>query len=78
MRNVCIWLGLACSAAAQVPEYLPLQLGNQWIYRMANGAQQVLSVARQETVNGNTYAVLTGIRSGSVAEIYSRWRTGEL
>ena len=45
---------------AQTPEYLPLQVGNQWIYRTANGPQQVLSVAREETANGQRYAVLTG------------------
>lgn len=63
MKNLAIWFALAAGAAAQTPEYLPLQVGNQWIYRTANGPQQVLSVARQETVNGNTYAVLTGLFS---------------
>ncbi len=50
---------------AQVPEYLPLQPGNQWIYRTSGGAQQVVSVARQETVAGNTYSVLTGFGAES-------------
>lgn len=63
MKNLAIWLTLAAGATAQTPEYLPLQAGNQWIYRTANGPQQVLSVSRLETVNGNTYAVLTGLFS---------------
>lgn len=60
MKSFCVWLGLACAAIGQVPEYLPLQLGNQWIYRASLGPQQVVSVSRLETVGGNTYAVLTG------------------
>ncbi|MBY0504207.1 MAG: hypothetical protein K2X03_09865 [Bryobacteraceae bacterium] len=55
-------LGLAFSGAlmAQVPEYLPLQVGNQWIYKTALGPPQVVSVVRQQTVGGNAYAVLNG------------------
>ena len=61
MKNLAIWLAMAAGALAQTPEYLPLQVGNQWVYRTASAPQQVLSVVRQETVNGNTYAVLTGL-----------------
>jgi hypothetical protein len=60
MRIITGWLILAASAVAQVPEYLPLQVGNQWVYRASPGDPQVLAVSRQETVNGNTYFVLKG------------------
>ena len=61
MRSFTLWILFSSAALAQTPEYLPLQVGNQWIYRTTNGPQQVLSVARQQTVNGNTYSVLTGL-----------------
>ena len=60
MKHACIWLAMATSLLAQTPEYLPLQVGNQWIYRASLGPQQVVSVSRQQIVNSNAYAVLTG------------------
>ncbi len=60
MRILNIALALAAGAFAQTPEYLPLQVGNQWIYRTTNALQQVVSVARKQVVNGNSYAVLAG------------------
>ena len=69
MKSLAMMLALAVGAVAQIPEYLPLQVGNQWIYRTANGAQEVLSIPRTETVNGTTYAVLTGFSN----EAWLRW-----
>lgn len=67
MKSWAMILATAVGAFAQVPEYLPLQVGNQWIYKGTTGpnaslaSNEVLSIPRQETVGGRTYFVLTGL-----------------
>ena len=57
---------LAASAFAQVPEYLPLTPGNQWVYRAPIGEPLSVSVDRLEAVDGRTYAVLRGLTGGDL------------
>lgn len=56
-------------APAQAPDYFPLQLGNQWVYRVsgvAAGSPLVVEVADQQTVGGNVYFVLRGFSNRSL------------
>ena len=66
MRFVAL-LGLACSAFAYSPDYFPLQVGNQWIYRatFAGSTSQVnVSVTGTEDHAGKSYAVVEGLDEG--------------
>lgn len=62
-RTLPALLVLASSAFAQIPEYLPLQLGNQWVYRASLGEPLEVSVSRLESAGGHTYSVLSGMGS---------------
>ena len=58
---------VAVCAFAQTPEYLPLQTGNQWIYRTSGfGADLVVEIARTQTVANRTYFELAGFPEGPV------------
>lgn len=65
-RNLLI-ASLAVCAFAQTPEYLPLQVGNQWIYRSSGpGEGWVVEVARTQAVGDRTYYELAGLPEGPV------------
>lgn len=65
-RNLLVALVAVC-AFAQTPEYLPLQAGNQWIYRSSGpGEGLVVEVARTQTVGDRTYYELAGLPEGPV------------
>ncbi|MCC7174778.1 MAG: hypothetical protein IT159_06245 [Bryobacterales bacterium] len=59
---------LACllpgAPALAQPDYLPLQAGNQWIYRSSAGEIMSLEVARTGDFQGRTYFLLKGLPSG--------------
>jgi hypothetical protein len=52
----------AFHAAAQLPDYLPLQTGNRWMYRAdrLGGASTVVEVTGQRKVGEHEYAVVRG------------------
>ena len=54
---------LATAALAQ-PDYLPLQLGNQWIYRSSAGDVMTLEVKRSAEFGGRSYYLLQGLADG--------------
>jgi len=54
---------LVAPALAQ-PDYLPLQIGNQWIYRSSTGDIMALEVARAEDFQGRRYYLLQGHPGG--------------
>lgn len=60
-------LFLAAPATAYHPDYFPLQVGNQWIYRQvgaAAGEPVVVEVTRAEVFNGLPYALVRGLPGG--------------
>jgi hypothetical protein len=58
MRLTALVFLAACLAAQDVPDYFPLQVGNQWIYRVSGNELYTLSVDRTQEVNGQTWYVL--------------------
>jgi hypothetical protein len=52
------------------PDYFPLHVGNQWVYRqagrIAGGEPVVVDIPRTETVNGQTYYVVRGLDPGAL------------
>ena len=63
MRSLLLGL-LAVSAFAYSPDYFPLQVGNQWVYRGTQGANATLvtaTITGTEERNGRQYAVLEGL-----------------
>jgi hypothetical protein len=66
-------LGMAAALPAQVPDYFPLQEGNEWVYRVSGafraGTREpfvVMRVARIEERGGLQYALLEGEPRGPV------------
>jgi hypothetical protein len=66
---------LAVAAFGQDASYFPLDTGNQWIYRVAEGripaSPWVVEVTGTRTIGGNEYAVVTGFRQPW--ELLLRW-----
>jgi hypothetical protein len=57
----------ASALAAATPDYFPLHVGNQWIYRQSGGgANRSLSVwvSGIETIGGRSYARVAGLEEG--------------
>jgi hypothetical protein len=57
----------AAAAAAQTPDYFPLQVGNEWVYRVSGAFREgtresyvVMRIARAEERGGRSYFVLDG------------------
>ncbi|MBK5290715.1 MAG: hypothetical protein JJE04_03340, partial [Acidobacteriia bacterium] len=69
MRPVlALTLLLCASGAAQHPDYFPLQVGNQWVYRVGGtraAEPLVLSIARSEVFDGVRYVLLEGWPRGN-------------
>src|SRR5574340_97832 len=62
MRAALLVLALSGIAGAQ--DYFPLEVGNQWVYRVsgrAAGDPLTVEVARTAEFNGQTYALLRGL-----------------
>ena len=60
---VFLFAALPFTAAAQ-PDYFPLHVGNQWVYRQVGrvgGAPVVVDIPRTETFNNQTYSVVRGL-----------------
>ncbi len=55
---------LVATAAFAQPDYLPLQAGNQWIYRSSAGDLMTLEVKRSAEFGGRLYYVLQGLPDG--------------
>ena len=60
--------GLTASAAAQDPDYFPLQAGNQWVYRCTQGCMsadtltlQIVGTASTMAADGSPYFILRGL-----------------
>ena len=57
----------AAAAAAYHPDYFPLQVGNQWIYRQAGaaaGEPVIIEIPRADIFNGRPYALVRGFPDG--------------
>jgi hypothetical protein len=69
MRLACPLALLVCgSALAQQPDYFPLHVGNQWVYRASGtrAAEPVtLSITRSSSFNGVPYVLLEGWGQGN-------------
>jgi hypothetical protein len=64
IRNTLILTLAALPLAAAEPDYFPLQVGNQWIYRQfgrVGGEPVVVDIPRTEIVNQQTYYVVRGL-----------------
>jgi Intracellular proteinase inhibitor len=68
MRLFLFLTSLCVSLSAQVPEYLPLQVGNQWVYR--GGFLSVVDITDKQTFSGQDYYLVNGI--GDAAH-FSAW-----
>jgi len=59
---------LCANAAAQQPDYFPLHVGNQWVYRVGGtrpAEPLVLSITRGELFDGRHYVLLEGWPRGN-------------
>ena len=69
LRNLFL-IGAALPLVAQQPDYFPLHVGNQWVYRqvgrIAGGDPVVVDIPRTETVNSQTYSVVRGLGEATV------------
>ena len=64
MRRHILLLAAAAGLSAQSPDYFPLHVGNQWVYRatgVAAGGPVVVDIPRSEVLNGRSYAVVRGL-----------------
>jgi hypothetical protein len=75
-KAVFLWL-LWPLAFGQTPDYFPLQVGNQWIYRPVDtpGEPFQLEVSRAGYFAGQGYVLLTGLPEGSAWVRLSEERT---
>lgn len=65
--SIASFVLLAGLAFAASPDYLPLETGNQWIYRAAGRPETfVVEVVRAEVMNGRVYSVVRGLQDGEV------------
>ena len=57
---------LALAPASAQPDYFPLQVGNQWIYRVSGAAPGVATaeVVKAGSLNDRSYYLLRGIGGG--------------
>ena len=56
VRIACVLFCFSEFALAQQPDYLPLQVGNQWVYRsQQRGQPLVMEVLKSGVFDGNTY-----------------------
>lgn len=66
--GVALMAASAAAAFAQTPDYFPLQPGNQWIYQSSSrwfaGEMMVVSVERQEEIDGRLYSLVRGFPDG--------------
>ena len=68
MHRLLIGAVLALSASAQ-PDYFPLQVGNQWVYRVGgrfDAGARVIEITSTQTVNLREYFVTTGLTSDAL------------
>ncbi|MBK5290714.1 MAG: hypothetical protein JJE04_03335 [Acidobacteriia bacterium] len=67
MRRFLIFLAACLGLAAQSPDYFPLHVGNQWVYRVtgvAAGGPVVVDIPRSEVFDGRNYALVRGFAEG--------------
>jgi hypothetical protein len=50
----------AGTALASAPDFLPLEQGNQWVYRAENGESHTISVGSPYAMNGSVYYKVRG------------------
>ncbi len=62
MEGVMRYSGMACAVlcfsgilSGQQPDYLPLQVGNQWVYQLSRGQPVVMEILRSGVFSENTY-----------------------
>jgi len=69
VRRLLLLFALWCAAAgAQHPDYFPLQVGNQWVYRVVGTRPAdplALSISRGEVFDGKFYVLLEGWPRGN-------------
>lgn len=68
MRLLLFYM-LAATAFAQRPDYFPLQVGNQWVYRVAgrgSPSSLVVEVTGQQSMGDHAYFVLRGFPAGEL------------
>src|SRR5512137_1945027 len=63
-RSFVLAAFLLATAAFAQPDYLPLQVGNQWIYRSSAGGIMQLEVTRASEFQGRRYYLLQGHPGG--------------
>lgn len=68
MRMLFLYM-LAAIAFSQTPDYFPLQVGNQWVYRVTGRSATnsiVVEVTGQQTAGDHAYFTLRGFPSGQM------------
>src|SRR5207244_3714892 len=61
----CAFLCFSGVAFGQQPDYLPLQVGNQWVYQVApRGQPVVMEVLKSTVFNDNTYYLTRNFLNG--------------
>ena len=63
-RRLLLTALLLVAPAVAQPDYLPMQVGNQWIYRSSAGDVMTLEVTRAAQFQGRTYFLLKGLPTG--------------
>jgi hypothetical protein len=69
LRKLLLYFATLPLLMAQQPDYFPLHLGNQWVYRQFGSIARdplVVSISRTETANGRTYSVVRGLPDGDL------------
>jgi hypothetical protein len=69
LYTALLLIATAALAGASAPDFLPLEAGNQWTYRSANGETLRITVGTPLMNNGNVYYKVTGY---AVAPMYLR------